>query len=101
MKRPRGLDQHAVAHRDNGGNTTLQQATSDGGFWVILGLCRLAGFQKEQSDATVPQLRAEAVGGNDFSVAIAELACVVRCSKTSAPSPFALSKTLWPSKWTM
>ena len=56
----RGLDQHAVAHGDDGGHADLQQLGRDG-LGRLLRLRGLAGFEEDERDAVIAQQRAELV----------------------------------------
>ncbi len=55
-----GLDQHAVAHGDDGGDADLQQLGGDG-LGRLLGLRGLAGFEEDERDAVIAQQWAEPV----------------------------------------
>jgi hypothetical protein len=73
----RGLDQHAVAHGDHGGDADLQQLGGDG-FGRLFGLRGLAGFEEDQRDAVIAQQRAECVGENGRVPALFEFDGVPR-----------------------
>ncbi len=73
----RGLDQHAVAHGDHGGDADLQQLGGDR-LGRLLGLRGLAGVEEDERDAVIAQQRAERVGGGDDVAAFVELAGVLR-----------------------
>ena len=49
------LDQHAVAHGDDGGDAFFEQARGDGRGRVQLGHGGLAGFEEDQRDAVLPE----------------------------------------------
>ncbi len=53
----RGLDQHPVAHGDDGGDADLQQLGGDR-LGRLLGLRGLAGFEEDERDAVIAQQRA-------------------------------------------
>ena len=82
-----GLHQYAMAHRDDGTDTHLQQPRRHRGAGVGFAVRGLAGFQEHQRNAVIAQQRRQSIGMDQFHAPVFQFAAVLRVFKAQSTQP--------------